>query len=94
MCERMRLSQDVLKKVFYLVKQILTQNTSLFFNRHIDQIILCSIYGVSKVYFFIRLPLSELEVAGFVFKLVKKSKKLIVINGKVQLDYLVLHLRH
>ncbi|XP_078175656.1 retinoblastoma-related 1 isoform X1 [Carex rostrata] len=49
MCERMGLSQDVSEKVFCLVQGILTQNTFLFFNRHIDQIILCSIYGVSKI---------------------------------------------
>lgn len=46
----MGLSQDVLEKVYSLVQRILTQNTFLFFNRHIDQIILCSIYGVSKVH--------------------------------------------
>ncbi|KAJ4778883.1 Retinoblastoma-related protein [Rhynchospora pubera] len=49
MCERMGLSQDVLEKVYHLVQRILTQNTPLFFNRHIDHIILCSIYGVSKI---------------------------------------------
>jgi retinoblastoma-like protein 1 len=36
--------------VYSLVQQILSQQTGLFFNRHIDQIILCSIYGVAKVY--------------------------------------------
>ncbi|XP_062195758.1 retinoblastoma-related protein 3-like isoform X2 [Phragmites australis] len=49
LCERLQLSQQVLERVYSLVQQILSQQTALFFNRHIDQIILCSIYGVSKI---------------------------------------------
>ncbi|KAJ1269396.1 hypothetical protein BS78_07G208400 [Paspalum vaginatum] len=49
LCERLQLSQQVLERVYSLVQQILSQQTSLFFNRHIDQIILCSIYGVAKI---------------------------------------------
>jgi retinoblastoma-like protein 1 len=50
LCERLQLSQQVLVRVYSLVQQILIQQTGLFFNRHIDQIILCSIYGVAKVH--------------------------------------------
>ncbi|CAO2202730.1 unnamed protein product [Urochloa humidicola] len=49
LCERLQLSQHVLERVYSLIQQILTQQTALFFNRHIDQIILCSIYGVAKI---------------------------------------------
>ncbi|XP_035817124.1 retinoblastoma-related protein 3 isoform X2 [Zea mays] len=49
LCERLQLPQQVLERVYSLVQQILSQQTGLFFNRHIDQIILCSIYGVAKI---------------------------------------------
>ncbi|BAT06468.1 retinoblastoma-related protein 1 [Oryza sativa Japonica Group] len=49
LCERLQLSQQVLERVYSLVQQIIIQQTALFFNRHIDQIILCSIYGVAKI---------------------------------------------
>ncbi|KAF8653854.1 hypothetical protein HU200_061983 [Digitaria exilis] len=49
LCERLQLSQQVLDRVYSLVQQTLSQQTSIFFNRHIDQIILCSIYGVAKI---------------------------------------------
>ncbi|TVU04841.1 hypothetical protein EJB05_47978 [Eragrostis curvula] len=49
LCERLQLSQQLLEQVYSLVQQILSQQTALFFNRHIDQIILCSIYGISKI---------------------------------------------
>ncbi|KAL6900705.1 hypothetical protein ACP4OV_005381 [Aristida adscensionis] len=49
LCDKLQLSQQFLERVYSLVQQILSQQTALFFNRHIDQIILCSIYGVAKV---------------------------------------------
>ncbi|XP_078434477.1 retinoblastoma-related 1 [Wolffia australiana] len=49
LCERLQLSQPVVECVYTLIQQILTQRTALFFNRHIDQIILCSLYGVAKI---------------------------------------------
>ncbi|KAJ3681300.1 hypothetical protein LUZ60_015789 [Juncus effusus] len=49
MCERMGLQQDVTERVYSLLQLILSQQTYLFFNRHIDQIILCSIYAVCKI---------------------------------------------
>ncbi|XP_009618088.1 retinoblastoma-related protein 1 isoform X3 [Nicotiana tomentosiformis] len=48
MIERLQLSQQIRETVYCLFQKILSQRTSLFFNRHIDQIILCSFYGVAK----------------------------------------------
>ncbi|XAR58140.1 hypothetical protein NMG60_11026538 [Bertholletia excelsa] len=49
MVERLQLSQPIRESVYCLFQQILTQRTTLFFNRHIDQIILCCLYGVAKI---------------------------------------------
>ncbi|KAI4332948.1 hypothetical protein L6164_017814 [Bauhinia variegata] len=49
MVERLQLSQQIRENVYHLFQQILSQRTSLFFNRHIDQIILCCFYGVAKI---------------------------------------------
>lgn len=48
--ERLQLSQQIKESVYCLFQQILSQRTNLFFNRHIDQIILCCFYGVAKVW--------------------------------------------
>ncbi|XP_030465706.1 retinoblastoma-related protein [Syzygium oleosum] len=50
MLERLQLSQQIKEGVYCLFQQILNQQTNLFFNRHIDQIILCCFYGVAKIY--------------------------------------------
>ncbi|KAG8657616.1 hypothetical protein MANES_03G097800v8 [Manihot esculenta] len=48
--ERLQQSQQhVRENVYHLFQQILSQRTFLFFNRHIDQIILCCFYGVAKI---------------------------------------------
>lgn len=49
MVERLQLSQQIRERVYCLFQQILSQRTALFFNRHIDQIILCCFYGVAKI---------------------------------------------
>ncbi|KAG7945905.1 hypothetical protein I3843_14G011500 [Carya illinoinensis] len=49
MVERLQLSQQIRENVYSIFQQILSQQTSLFFNRHIDQIILCCFYGVAKI---------------------------------------------
>ncbi|KAJ0560227.1 Retinoblastoma-related protein [Helianthus annuus] len=49
MVERLQLSQEIRERVYCLFQQILSQRTALFFNRHIDQIILCCFYGVAKI---------------------------------------------
>ncbi|KAJ6799943.1 retinoblastoma-related protein isoform X1 [Iris pallida] len=49
LCERLQLSQQSLERIYCLIQQIINQRTALFFNRHIDQLILCSFYGVAKI---------------------------------------------
>ncbi|XP_035542050.1 retinoblastoma-related protein-like isoform X2 [Juglans regia] len=49
MVERLQLSQQIRENVYCLFQQILSQRTPLFFNRHIDQIVLCCFYGVAKI---------------------------------------------
>ena len=49
MVERLQLSQQMRENVYSIYQQILNRRTSLFFNRHIDQIILCCFYGLAKV---------------------------------------------
>ncbi|KAF3781853.1 Retinoblastoma-related protein [Nymphaea thermarum] len=49
LCERLQQPNTVMESVYSLIQQILDRQTALFFNRHIDQLILCSLYGVSKI---------------------------------------------
>ncbi|AQK57623.1 retinoblastoma-related protein 2 [Zea mays] len=48
LCERIQYMEQT-ERVYNVFKQILDQQTTLFFNRHIDQLILCCLYGVAKV---------------------------------------------
>nr|AAF97520.1 retinoblastoma related protein RBR1 [Zea mays] len=48
LCERVQCVEQT-ERVYNVFKQILEQQTTLFFNRHIDQLILCCLYGVAKV---------------------------------------------
>ncbi|KAH9791521.1 retinoblastoma-related protein 1 [Citrus sinensis] len=49
MAERLKLSQQIREKTYLLFRQILVEKTYLFFNRHIDLIILCCFCGVAKI---------------------------------------------
>lgn len=49
MVERLQLSPKIRESVYCLFQKIVSQQTTLFFNRHIDQIILCCFYGVAKI---------------------------------------------
>lgn len=62
MVERLQLSQQIRENVYCLFQQILNQRTSLFFNRHIDQIILCCFYGIAKV----QLQKKKKKAIGFI----------------------------
>lgn len=47
--ERLGLKRSVGEAVYALLQHCLAQETHLFFLRHIDQLLLCAIYGVCKV---------------------------------------------
>jgi hypothetical protein len=49
MVERLQLSQRTRDDVYSLFQRILNERTHLFFNRHIDQIMLCCFYRVAQV---------------------------------------------
>ncbi|KAL9225685.1 hypothetical protein vseg_001579 [Gypsophila vaccaria] len=65
------LPQFFRENVYSLFQKILNQRTSLFFNRHIDQIIICSFYGVAKIS---RVPLSFNEDIIFYYRKQPKCK--------------------
>ncbi|KAK1567414.1 hypothetical protein Q3G72_011968 [Acer saccharum] len=48
MSERMKLPQQIRERIYLLFQQILMRKTYIFFNRHIDQIILCCFYAIAK----------------------------------------------
>mmetsp|Transcript_9363 Transcript_9363/g.34347 ORF Transcript_9363/g.34347 Transcript_9363/m.34347 type:complete len:968 (-) Transcript_9363:165-3068(-) len=48
LCERLRL-HHMIQPVYTVIKHALYNCTSLFYNRHLDQLILSAIYGVCKV---------------------------------------------
>ncbi|KAG8501834.1 hypothetical protein CXB51_004110 [Gossypium anomalum] len=68
MVERLQLSQQIRESVYSLFKKILNQRTSLFFNRHIDQIILCCFYVVAKVYASYEIILAAISQLRLTFK--------------------------
>ncbi|CAM6090760.1 unnamed protein product [Calypogeia fissa] len=49
LCERLHLPNQVWQQVYHTMKNLVEKETTLFFNRHIDQMILCTIYGVCRV---------------------------------------------
>ncbi|KAK4846889.1 hypothetical protein QYF36_023020 [Acer negundo] len=49
MSERMKLPQQIRERIYLLFQQILTRKAYIFFNRHIDQIILCCFYAIAKI---------------------------------------------
>ncbi|VDK55479.1 unnamed protein product [Dibothriocephalus latus] len=49
LCDRLGLPMDVLAKIWTCFEHILVHNTDLLKDRCLDQILLCCIYGISKV---------------------------------------------
>lgn len=49
LCDRLRLPAHVTDTVVSTMRQLLHRGTSVFFNRHMDQLVLCCVYGVCKV---------------------------------------------
>lgn len=48
LCDLLCLGEDIAEKVWTVMKYILSSETGILIQRHIDQFILCSIYGVCK----------------------------------------------
>ena len=49
LCERLHLPQELTKAAYDLATRVVYERTSLLYNRHLDQILLCAVYGVCKV---------------------------------------------
>eukprot|EP00898_Chlorokybus_atmophyticus_P003593 jgi/Chlat1/4234/Chrsp27S04309 len=49
LCERLRLDSRVRQQVYDSIRHALWKKTSLFYNRHLDQLVVSAIYGVCKV---------------------------------------------
>ena len=50
MCQTLCVNEEVSELIWSIVKVTLSQETSLLIGRHLDQIIMCAIYGVCKVH--------------------------------------------
>jgi retinoblastoma-like protein 1 len=48
LASRLNLSTDVTRDIYALIEHVVYEQTNLVYNRHIDQIILVSVYGVCK----------------------------------------------
>ncbi|XP_013628358.1 PREDICTED: retinoblastoma-related protein 1-like isoform X1 [Brassica oleracea var. oleracea] len=83
MVERLQLSQQIRESVYRLFQHVLTQQTSLLFNRHIDQIILCCFYGVAKVSMLSQMRLTFKEI---VFNYRKQPQCKPLVFGSVYVD--------
>ena len=49
LCERLQLPPALTQQAYDLVQHVLYDHLSLLYNRHLDQILLCAVYGVCKV---------------------------------------------
>lgn len=47
--EGLNLSEEVIEKIWLIMKVLLSSETQLLVNRHLDQLVMSTIYGVSKV---------------------------------------------
>ena len=49
LCDKLRLPALAARQVYTVFLRVLYHRTSVFYNRHVDQVLLCAIYGVCKV---------------------------------------------
>ena len=49
LCERLSLPAALTQQSYALVEHALYEHTSLLYNRHLDQVLLCAVYGACKV---------------------------------------------
>ena len=48
-CEILAIKDDIKEKIWTIMKVLLSVETHLLTNRHLDQLVMCTIYGVCKV---------------------------------------------
>lgn len=65
-------SETVTQQVVSALRFALYERTSLFYNRHLDQVLMCTVYGVCKVN---RLPLSFRELTVYYTRHVQGQRK-------------------
>jgi hypothetical protein len=49
LCDRMGLPETLKESVWTAIKYLLSEKTELLINRHLDQMIVCTIYSVAKL---------------------------------------------
>eukprot|EP01136_Pigoraptor_vietnamica_P000777 Opistho-1_new@26517 len=49
LCERLRINDVNRRKIWSTLENVVTDHTHLLFDRHLDQLIMCCVYGVMKV---------------------------------------------
>jgi retinoblastoma-like protein 1 len=50
LCHFMAIDEGVVEKIWSVLKALLAQETDLLIGRHLDQLIMCAIYGVCRVH--------------------------------------------
>lgn len=50
LCQKIGISDEISEIIWCVVKVLLSQETDLLVNRHMDQLIMCSIYGVCRIH--------------------------------------------
>jgi retinoblastoma-like protein 1 len=49
LCQKIGITDEISEIIWCVVKVLLSQETDLLVNRHMDQLIMCSIYGVCRI---------------------------------------------
>lgn len=50
LCQKIGITDEISEFIWCVVKVLFSQETDLMVNRHMDQLIMCSIYGVCRIH--------------------------------------------
>jgi retinoblastoma-like protein 1 len=50
LCQKIGVTDEISEVIWCVVKALLSQETDLMVNRHMDQLIMCSIYGICRIH--------------------------------------------
>jgi retinoblastoma-like protein 1 len=50
LCQKIGITDEISEMIWSVVKVLLSQETDMLYNRHLDQLIMCSIYGVCRIH--------------------------------------------